>query len=580
MSSASSSKASPENLPWVWDVLCLLGLGAVSTWLTWPLAPRLAGSLNQSPDSLLNVWALGWNFHTLPGNPMELFQANIFAPRPDTLAYSEHLFGITLLVAPVYFVTQNLVLANNTAILLSFWLTGAGMFLLVNRLTGSRWAGCLAGVALLSMPYRFQHLPQVQLLSFQWMGFALWALARFLDRGRVMDAAVLAGFVLWQILSCNYYAVQTAIIFSVFAVVLLVIGRTWLDRRRLVGLILGAAFVLACALPFVAPYQRLRDEQGFFRRIEDVQHYSARPIDYARPSSYNRAPHWDVLPRRYISERVLFPGFVTILLASLGLVLGWRNRSADAGEPRPSLNRLFYVGALVVTLMGVLLSFGPEIHVTEEIELSTPYRWLYRHIPGFNGIRVPARHAVMAFVSIALLAGLGTSHILTATRRRHLVGALIALGMMFDVQTHSTARAFPDAPEIPAVYDWLAGQPGDGAVLVLPIHDADAITEEAWPMYYSTRHFKPLVNGFSGWWPNDYWELVGRLRSFPTSRSLRFLLERAPVEYIVIHYDRLDDVRRRHLMAAMERYENRLPLQVRFGSDVVYRVVDASEPEE
>ena len=574
------SRESIATPPWAWDIVCLLAIAAASTWLTWPLVSRLAHSLNQSPDSLLNVWALGWNFHALSQNPLTLFQANIFAPRPDTLAYSEHLFGITLLVAPVYVLTKNLVLANNVAIFLSFWLTGAGMFLLVRRLTGSRWAGCVAGIALLAMPYRFQHLPQVQLLSFQWMGFALWALARFLDRARFVDGAALALFVLWQVLSCNYYAVDTAVLFSVFALVLAAIGRAWLDRRRVIGLLLGAAFVSACALPFVAPYQRVRDEQGFFRRIEDVQHFSARPIDYARPSAYNRAPHWDVLPRRYISERVLFPGFAAIALAGFGVALGWRGRKADGSNGRPSITRIFTIGAIAVAIVGAVLSFGPEIRLTDEATLSTPYRWLYRYIPGFNGIRVPARHAVMAFVAIAMLAGLGTSRILAASPRRHVAGALIALALLFDVQTYSTERAFPTAPAIPPVYEWLSDQPGDGAVLVLPIHDADAITEEAWPMYYSTLHFKPLVNGFSGWWPNDYWELVGRLRHFPTSTSLRFLLERAPVEYIVIHYDRLDDVRRRHLMAAMERYQSRLPMQVRFGSDIVYRVADAAEADE
>ena len=178
------------------------------------------------------------------------------------------------------------------------------------------------------------------------------------------------------------------------------------------------------------------------------------------------------------------------------------------------------------------------------------------------------------------MAGIAVRRLQLMSRRPRLVGVAVLAALLFDVQTHSTARAFPDAPAIPPVYDWLSEQPGAGAVLVLPIHEADDITEEAWPMYYSTRHFKPLVNGFSGWWPNDYWELVGRLRYFPTSASLRLLLERAPVEYIVIHYDRYDDVRRRHLMAAMERYELRLPMEARFGSDVVYRVADSIEANE
>src|SRR3972149_11891416 len=98
----------------------------VSLWLTWPLLPRMTTALSSSPDSLINAWALGWSFHILPRDPLSLFDANIFFPRPDTLAYSEHLFGIILLVWPVFAVTGSLPLAYNVAVLSSFVLSGIG----------------------------------------------------------------------------------------------------------------------------------------------------------------------------------------------------------------------------------------------------------------------------------------------------------------------------------------------------------------------------------------------------------------------------------------------------------------------
>src|SRR5512145_857050 len=91
-----------------------------SLYFTWPLLPRMTTALSSSPDSLLNAWALGWSFHILPRNPLALFDANIFFPRPDTLAYSEHLFGITVLVWPVFAATGNLPLTYNVALLASF----------------------------------------------------------------------------------------------------------------------------------------------------------------------------------------------------------------------------------------------------------------------------------------------------------------------------------------------------------------------------------------------------------------------------------------------------------------------------
>ena len=118
---------------------------ATTLWLTWPLAARLTTALSASPDSLLNYWALGWNFHILPEAPLSLFDANIFSPRPDTLAYSEHLFGIAAVVWPFYVATENLVLAYNVAVVLSFALSGLGMYLLVRELTDNGWAALAGG---------------------------------------------------------------------------------------------------------------------------------------------------------------------------------------------------------------------------------------------------------------------------------------------------------------------------------------------------------------------------------------------------------------------------------------------------
>jgi hypothetical protein len=111
-------------------------------------------------------------------------------------------------------------------------------------------------------------------------------------------------------------------------------------------------------------------------------------------------------------------------------------------------------------------------------------------------------------------------------------------------------------------------------VLELPIHED--ITKEAMRMYYSTAHWKHLANGFSGWWPNEYWVLVGRMRHFPTYRILEFLESDVPVRYIIIHYGQFPERRRQSLRSDMDRYRDRMPIRARFGSDVVYELLPDS----
>ena len=543
-----------------------LFFGGVASWLTWPLVARLGTALSSSPDSLLNYWALAWNYHVLPGSPGSYFDANIFAPRPDTLAYSEHLFGLATMVWPVYAVTGSVLTAYNAAVFLTFVLSGIGMYLLVHELTSSRWAALVSGTIYLAAPYRFLHLLHVQLLSLQWFPFVLWCLVRYLRTGKRRFVSGTVVFSLLQILSCNYYAVYLAYALALFGVVLVAVARSVLPPRRLAILAAGAATVATMSLPFFAPYLRNAD-RGFYRRYEDVVHFSARPADYLRPSAFHDAPHVRWLPRQTRSESALLPGLLALALAAVGVWAGFRERGDDA------VRRASFVFLPALLAAAVILSFGPETGSG----LRLPYYWLYQYAPGFSGMRVPVRISVLALVAVAALAGAGTSRLLRLVPGRESLaaGALVAV-VLFESQTGSLERALPPAPEIPDVYAVLAEAEAPGAVLELPIHEGEAIIRESVYMYYSTAHWKPLVNGFSGWWPNDYWELVGRLRAFPTSRSLRFLLERAPVRYVVIHYDRFPDFERRRLEDAMHRYRDRMPLLVRVGDDAVYEITDGT----
>ena len=549
----------------------LLFFSIVTAWLTWPLFPRVGSGLNASADPLLNIWALGWNFHILPREPFSLFDANIFFPRQDTLAYSEHLFGIAIVVWPAYLLSGNLVLAYNLALAASFVLSGLGMYLLVHELTRNRWAALATGLAFLALPFRLLHLLHIQLVTFQWLPFLFFCLVRYLKYGKPRQLVGVVIFSLLQILSCNYYAVYLVTAMVLFALVLVAGGRSLLSRQKLGALTLGGAIVALCTIPFFLPYQRNRTEQGFYRRYEDVVQFSATPIDYLRPSAFNKAPHFAMLPRQERSEKALFPGFVLIALGAIGSVVGYR-LSSDS-----RVGRLFYWFCLLLAGVAFLLSMGPQAAWAGQT-YDLPYRFLYRHLPGFNGMRAPARLAVLVLFAWTVLAGWGTRWLVERSERRgHILGVAAIALLLFEYQTHSLARILPPAPEVPAVHQWLAEQPSNEAVLVLPIHEGEAIVEESRNMFYSTRHFKPLVNGFSGWWPDDYWEVVGRLRHFPTSRILEFLERRAPVRFVVIHYDAIPQPRRRHLDAAMERYKERMPARFRFGNDVVYEILPAAE---
>ncbi len=563
----------------IWPVAILNFFLLLTGYLTWPLPVRMGDGLNTNPDALLNLWALAWNYHILPADWPSYFDANIFFPRQDTLAYSEHLFGVALVAAPAYLLTGNVVFAYNFAVFLSFLLSGIGMYLLAKELTGNRWAGLAAGVVYAGAPYRFLQLLHVQLLSYHWFPFTFLFLYRFLRNGRPRQIIAAAVFAILQILSCNYYAMYLALALALFAIVVLLNARLFIDRRKLLLMAVGAAVVALSALPFFLPYERNRVEQGYYRRYEDVLQFSAEPLDYLRPSSSNKVFHVGYLPRQLRSEKALFPGFLVMGLGAVGFFASRGKKTADPSKEE-RLHRVIRGFFFVLMISGFVLSLGPRLEIGETT-IFLPYEVLYRNVPGFQGLRVPARVTVLFLLGLAVLAGWGMTWLLEKTSRwrsgwQHGLGAALVLALVFEYQTYSLARFLPPAPTIPPVYQWLATQPGEFGVLELPIHEGEDITRESIYMYNSTAHWKHLANGFSGWWPNDYWVLVGRMRYFPTVGILRFIQRDVPVRLIIIHYDKFPECQREKLRHDMNRYRDRMPIRARFGDDVVYELLPQS----
>ena len=116
------------------------------------------------------------------------WNANIFAPHPLALAYSEHFLPQGLQALPVYWATNNPILGYNLVFLSTFVLSGLGMFLLGRELTGSRSAGVVAGLAYAFSPFRIASIPHLQVLSSAWMPFVLYGLRRHFSTGRAAPA--------------------------------------------------------------------------------------------------------------------------------------------------------------------------------------------------------------------------------------------------------------------------------------------------------------------------------------------------------------------------------------------------------
>jgi hypothetical protein len=178
--------------------------------------------------------------------------------------------------------------------------------------------------------------------------------------------------------------------------------------------------------------------------------------------------------------------------------------------------------AFVSLLLAIWLSFGPIVHARgRAIDDIGLYGLLLDYVPGFGGLRVPARYAMIAALFISILAGIGAARL-----RRRIVLSLCAVVLietafvpMYVNQTWGEGTNVPP-PRVeppasaPAVYRHLALVPGTVVLAEFPFG------EPAWELryvYYSTVHWKRLVNGYSGGFPQSYNVRVARLQRIAES---------------------------------------------------------------
>src|SRR5262249_19118483 len=89
--------------------------------------------------------------------------------------------------------------------------------------------------------------------------------------------------------------------------------------------------------------------------------------------------------------------------------------------------------------------------------------------------------------------------------------------------------------DVSTVYRVLAGIPDDGVLLEVPLSDEPGEFPEAEYLLLSTRHWKTLLNGYSGYAPPTYplvREIVLRL---PAPEALRQLVALPRVRWVIVH---------------------------------------------
>lgn len=492
--------------------------------------------LTYDSDAKLYRWILGWDVHAFLTQPLHLFDANIFAPLPNTLAYAEHMLGNAVLAAPVIWLTDNYILAMNVVALLTIPLSGMGAYLLARRLGVSQGGAVLAGLVLAFAPPRLFRLGQLPLTAIQWLPFCLAWLHTYLDRGRARDLRLALLMFSLQALSGAHGAVFLAV-----TIVALLLWRFALgDPLRIMGRVKnmgvpGALALLPAVLVFL-PYLRARADAGLARTLAGWRTPAANFL--ASPSHLHQwiaqvFPPW----LREAPDAYLFPGYLPLLLPVAGLLMAMAARTRRAGPAtlRETLRQNSAVFYTLVAMGCVWLMLGPPYGV---------WQWVYDW-PVLNFIRVPTRFALVLMLALGILTGMSFDRFTSAYTPRVRHGLAALLGLMLLVEFAAFPLAVQDyRHELPAIDRWLDSQPKPFTVAEAPMpRDPENYdlqnARNALYMVHSMAHWQKTVHGFSGVLPAGHQRLYETMARFPSEDAVP-QLRALGVTYVVYHADMTD----------------------------------------
>jgi len=495
----------------LWAGLAAVVLAVITSWpLVLHLPSRIAPDLG---DPVRTAWQVAWVGHAMLHQPLHIFDSNAFYPHPLSLAFSDSLLGY----GPAGFFGSGTVAAlvrYDLLFLFAWSLCFFGAYLLARELGLGRLGGAAAAVAFAYAPYRVTEAGHLHVISSGGIPLALFLLLR--GYRRESTPLVVCGWLVaaWQISLGFTLGLQFTYLMALLALV--VVWHWWhtrrrgrpsalrLSRRMLAITCAGIAVTGLVAVYEARPYLKVSHDYPTAKRtIKEVKNYSAGPAALLAASSENRV--WGDATagaRAKVhskNESVFFPGGLVLGLALLGLASGVYTRRLRAG---------LAIGVVCCSVLAMGLGLTGAGY---------PYRLLYDHAPGWDGVRVPGRVFTLATLGYALLAGAG-AQLLAAWARKWprrsarwapaAVGVVLVVGLVGEGAGH---LGHPVVPQPAPAERHLAGP-----LLDMP---SDGPADRLW-QYYSTDGFYKIPIGNSTFDIPAVDDLRGGIDGFPDAASV------------------------------------------------------------
>jgi hypothetical protein len=443
------------------------------------------------------LWDLWWHNKALTEFNSPYYTTYMFYPTGVNLAFSTLTPFNALLSVPLQLIF-GLIRTYNILWILSFIISGYGTFLLVKYLTGDIKAAFISGLIFMFSPYHFAHaLGHLNLITIEWIPFYILFLFKIISDDKIKNAIYAGIFLSLVFMSDYYYILYMSFFTSIFLLYYLFSDKKVILKKDILKrfLIMTAAFILIIS-PLVYPLiKELLTSKSNYMYIGGFETYSADILGFFIPTQFHPIFKDYVNPiynnfTGNMAENTVFIGYTALFLALIAIL-----------KIKTKEIRFWTLSAIIA----LILTLGPILHINGELirTIKLPYS-LLMNIPIVSIARVPSRWDVLVMLSIAVLAGYGSSYIfqksdkISDKRYRNSILSNKNLTIIFSclILFEFLAIPYPMASaKVPEFYYQLKNDTDNYAILEIPITNY-VPSFQSDILYYQTVHEKKLVGGY------------------------------------------------------------------------------------
>jgi hypothetical protein len=533
------------------NIIPIAAYSFLSIILTYPVA--FSGDLMPGEgDAFQYLWFFWWFKNAILSVANPYFTNYIYYPDGVWMVFSD-VSPLNAIASIPLQIAFGLITSYKIIWLLTFILSGYGMFLLANYLIGDKKVAFVSGLIFMFCPYHFAHaLGHMNLISIEWIPLYVLFLIRTIRESTKRNPVYAAFFLLLNAISSLYYLMYMVVFTFLFLAYYQATEKSILKKSVLVRISIMAVSFGMVTLPLMYSIAReLLTSRSDYMYPEGFVIYSADLLSFLTPSQLHPLLNPITYPISSTftgnsAEFTVFAGYIVLLLSAL-TILKIKRREIKFW----TLSAGIYF----------LLALGPVLHIAglrsvpcEGINVYIPLPYLIlMNLPILSLLRVTSRWDVLLMLCLALLAGYGIKYIMDryvgqrASRRGVLLLLLISSLVLFEFL--SIPYPMSDA-KIPEFYEQLGADKGNYAILEVPNYSPESL-------YYQTTHQKKLIGGYIGRVNNKgYPAFISQLVGISTGDQSNLIgqdilalnitdigaitLNNLNIRYVILHTDRMD----------------------------------------